>query len=161
MKEDIKKKSNFFAIYFGQKVGFWTLNGREQMFLISSNRFVSSNVKGMTLALKSMKSITDEDAIDVAKIIAPEMNALHQSAKFLVDRSNDWLEVKTIHNKFSVDIDYDGIISKCVNDSDEMYRYNENIVHGIDYLRSKGYALPWMGISVKELVEMGWMELIE
>lgn len=29
----------------------------------------------------------------------------------------------------------------------------------IDYLRSKGYALPWMGLSVETLVEYGWIKL--
>lgn len=28
-----------------------------------------------------------------------------------------------------------------------------------DYLRSKGYALPWMGLSVEKLVEYGWVKL--
>ncbi len=28
-----------------------------------------------------------------------------------------------------------------------------------DYLRSKGYAVPFMGYSVEELVKMGWIEL--
>jgi hypothetical protein len=31
----------------------------------------------------------------------------------------------------------------------------------VDYLRSKGYALPWMGLSVDEMVEAGWIKLIE
>jgi hypothetical protein len=31
----------------------------------------------------------------------------------------------------------------------------------VDYLRSKGYALPWMGLSVEEMVEAGWIKLIE
>lgn len=30
-----------------------------------------------------------------------------------------------------------------------------------DYLRSKGYALPWMGLSVEELVNFGWIKLKE
>lgn len=30
-----------------------------------------------------------------------------------------------------------------------------------DYLRSKGYALPWMGLSVEDLVEYGWVKLKE
>ena len=29
-----------------------------------------------------------------------------------------------------------------------------------DYLRSKGYALPWMGLSVEEMVDAGWIKLI-
>ena len=28
-----------------------------------------------------------------------------------------------------------------------------------DFLRSKGYALPWMGLSVEKLVEYGWVQL--
>jgi len=30
-----------------------------------------------------------------------------------------------------------------------------------DYLRSKSYALPYMGLSVEEQVERGWVRLIE
>lgn len=29
----------------------------------------------------------------------------------------------------------------------------------LDYLRSKGYALPWMGLSVEELINAGWIRL--
>lgn len=28
-----------------------------------------------------------------------------------------------------------------------------------DYLRSKGYALPWNGITVEEQIEFGWIKL--
>jgi hypothetical protein len=31
----------------------------------------------------------------------------------------------------------------------------------VDYLRSKGYALPWMGLSVEEMCEAGWIRLTE
>ena len=30
-----------------------------------------------------------------------------------------------------------------------------------DYLRSKGYAIPWLGLSVEEMVEAGWIKLVE
>lgn len=30
-----------------------------------------------------------------------------------------------------------------------------------DYLRSRGYALPFMGISVEQQIEAGWIKLIE
>jgi hypothetical protein len=29
----------------------------------------------------------------------------------------------------------------------------------VDYLRSKGYALPWMGLNVETLQEYGWIKL--
>jgi hypothetical protein len=31
----------------------------------------------------------------------------------------------------------------------------------IDYLRSKGYALPYLGLSVEDLINAGWIKLIE
>jgi hypothetical protein len=34
-------------------------------------------------------------------------------------------------------------------------------VDQIDYLRSKGYALPWMGLSVNVIVKAVWIKLIE
>lgn len=30
----------------------------------------------------------------------------------------------------------------------------------VDHLRSKGYALPWMGISVEEQIEFGWIKYL-
>lgn len=29
-----------------------------------------------------------------------------------------------------------------------------------DYLRSKGYALPWMGLSVEKQIEYGWVNMV-
>ena len=34
-------------------------------------------------------------------------------------------------------------------------------VHAIDYLRSKGYAVSFMGYSVSDLVELGWVKINE
>lgn len=31
----------------------------------------------------------------------------------------------------------------------------------VDYLRSKGYALPWMGLSVEEMIQAGWIRLLD
>lgn len=31
----------------------------------------------------------------------------------------------------------------------------------VDFLRSRGYALPWMGLSVDQLIEYGWVKLKE
>lgn len=34
-----------------------------------------------------------------------------------------------------------------------------NWMQVVDFLRSKGYVLPWMGLSVEQLVEFGWIKL--
>lgn len=37
--------------------------------------------------------------------------------------------------------------------------YGWLLLHHYDYLRSKGYALPWNGLSVEKMVEFGWIKL--
>ncbi len=32
-------------------------------------------------------------------------------------------------------------------------------LHSADYLRSKGYAMPFMGLSVETMIEYGWIKL--
>jgi len=32
--------------------------------------------------------------------------------------------------------------------------------HVFDYLKSKGYAIPYMGLSVEELINRGWIKLL-
>jgi hypothetical protein len=43
---------------------------------------------------------------------------------------------------------------------DEMGDMDEFLSSDADYLRSRGYALPWMGISVEDQIEAGWVKLI-
>lgn len=48
-----------------------------------------------------------------------------------------------------------------ITDEDVVSVYNltgVDEVH-VDYLRSKGYALPWMGLSVEDLVSYGWVKV--
>lgn len=40
----------------------------------------------------------------------------------------------------------------------KLYTDHLNITQ-TDYLRSKGYALPWMGLSVEKLIKYGWVKL--
>jgi hypothetical protein len=40
------------------------------------------------------------------------------------------------------------------------FKLNTFSVKAADYLRSKGYALPWMDLSVDNLLKYGWVKLI-
>lgn len=56
------------------------------------------------------------------------------------------------------------ISSNLSNDEDlvcpnKIGNYFRGDVFITDYLRSKGYALPYMGLSVETLVEYGWIKL--
>src|SRR5690606_41780636 len=89
------------------------------------------------LQLKPLSSISDEDAIEVAKI-------------YVVLEKNETSEVgKTISSKFE-------------KPSDMIYAptwSGKNWLIVSDYLRSKGYALPFMGISVEQMIEWNWIKL--
>jgi hypothetical protein len=64
--------------------------------------------------------------------------------------------------------DEDAIEVECYGAGVDEYGYSFSRVghtswkgHEQDYLRSKGYALPWMGLTVDELVKAGWVTLTE
>jgi len=87
------------------------------------------------LVLKPLSSIADEDIIEVAK--------LNGWSEDLGERYKERLL------QFKIDI-------PCISTPGYKHRYLPEI---FDYLRSKGYALSWMGLSVEEMVEAGWIKL--
>lgn len=75
------------------------------------------------------------------------------------------LELKNISSLAEEDREYLGLPQ-----GGEFYEWGtysrRGIVHHfspyeVDYLRSKGYALPWMGLTVEDLVSYGWVQLIK
>ena len=58
------------------------------------------------------------------------------------------------------DISYDGVMKVLDEDTGlEPDAIMVDHIAAIDYLRSKGYALPWNGISVEQQIEYGWIKL--
>ena len=51
-----------------------------------------------------------------------------------------------------------GIIDDYLNRVHENANFNIE-QYEIDYLRSKGYALPYMDLSVEDLISYGWIKL--
>lgn len=39
--------------------------------------------------------------------------------------------------------------------------HSYQVLEAYQYLQSKGYALPFMGYTVEELIEAGWIKLIQ
>lgn len=48
------------------------------------------------------------------------------------------------------------LIRQAKHDLNNLYSL---LIETIDYIRSKGYALPWMGLSVEQQIEYGWIKL--
>ena len=85
------------------------------------------------LELKPLLKITDEDAIGVANIIS---STIHDSIS------------KELVTYFKEDI---------LKDPEVLCYASYKTV---DFVRSKGYALPFMEYSVEDLVSFGWVQLL-
>jgi hypothetical protein len=51
------------------------------------------------------------------------------------------------------------VVSKIMQETDFLDS-DYSALHTADYLRSKGYALPFLGLSVEKLIEYNWIKLI-
>lgn len=80
---------------------------------------------------------------------------------------SSWLELKDVKdisiedaNKITIYGEY-AINKKNINEYGYQSPYSFEHYHqpSIDFLRSKGYALPFMGLSVEQLINYGWVKL--
>lgn len=129
-------KERFFAQYWGQKV----YKNREFDFPSAYGRVTIPSHglgHGDYLSLRQASNLTDEEAIEVAKIGGVSYQ----------------LESSMVHHGRILLREYIDS-SRCnVRGSDWM------VIQ--DYLRSIGVCLPFMGHSVDTLVAAGWVKLIE
>jgi hypothetical protein len=117
-------KAKFFALYWEQEVLYYGAS-MQVVCEISFPKYFE--ITDYHLTLKPLSSITDEDAIEVAKIS---------------NIPNEWAFYKKAYQSG--------------------YYCTDMITLDVaDYLRSKGYILPFMNISVEEMIEAGWVKLIE
>lgn len=137
MENTVNNKMAFFAQYWGQKV--LHIRNSPIPFHLSSMK-PSDILESDYLSLKALSSISDEDAIEVAKILTPEIETFGRVHEF----KEDILEI------FLGQIGFDDLSG-------------EFLIGGLfsayDHLRSKSYLLPFMGLSVETLVEYGWVRL--
>ena len=83
--------------------------------------------------------------------------------------NDDFLELKPLsqisdEDAIEISKEYPAFGSDIRNSVKELFQEFDVLELSIktgDYLRSKGYALPWMDLSVEDLVEYGWVKLKE
>ena len=130
MENTIENKQKFFAQYWGQKKGKTDFDSR----LWINENFLNSVIY---LELKPLSSITDEDAIEVA-IQNKFDNKDSEACKRMCADLLDW----------------------ALNPQKYPLRPKAMLPYTTsDYLRSKGYAVPYNGLSVEKLIEYGWIKL--
>ena len=144
-------KCRFFAQYFHQEVWRFKDSEEDVLLLIGRNnlydRIITDNDY---LELKPLSNYTDEDAISVEEIWRKSdcriekyyKNVEKYKDEIIVGRNliKYWLEECKLNFENRIDP-----------------RTIQNIT---DYLRSKGYAVPFMEYSVEDLVKMGWVRLV-
>lgn len=154
-------KARFFAQYYGLKVKTTEMSDG-QMF--NTGPKVTARF-GSYLVLRSISSITDEEAIEIAKAAAnltTDWNSSPNKKYFYVTRDKKYkgIEVTEKYSYRSVHIDpVDGEIT-VYNDDSEISESGLQI-WGFQLMLSYGICLPFMGYSVEELVQAGWVKLRE
>ena len=124
-------KQKFFAQYWGQEIA---KESKNSPLISTTTAFLIGSTKDHYLELKPLSSISDEDL----EFIVVGICGLDRD-EFLTGKNTE-----SVRNFLNRIIDFDS-----------------TDLHICDFLRSKGYAIPWMGFSVAELIELGWVKLIE
>ena len=128
---DLFQKQKFYAQYYGTK----TFYSRKHNLIRSELSLTYpelSTFEGGYLLLRPISQITDEEAIELNNLVSPQFT----DKAFLIG----WFE-KVLSNE-------------------SHYKYNPIRWMEITYyLRSRGFAIPFMGYSVDELETAGWIKL--
>jgi len=131
MKNTLENKAKLFAQYWGQPILSLDMNNNYPNQKPWFDFVYDENYNSPSfLQLKPLSSITDEGLLEVAKIVG-----------------------------------YRNIITD-MRKKRELIRLTKSAISShvlvykvVDYLRSKGYALPFMGLSVEKQIEYGWIKL--
>lgn len=133
----LENKAKFFAHYLGCEVVYPEINGK----LIKCKLHGVSFSEIETTYKRKRKGC-------VGDILSFESNGNHKS-----DAINAYLELKPISHisdEDAINLGY-GYVS----------HLKSNLDRNIDQLRNLGYALPYMDLSVEDLIEYGWIKLKE
>ncbi len=153
MENNKENKSKFFAQYWGQKV-LSNRNKGTKKHLVSTYEIHPFTGIGESdyLELTPLHLISDEDAIEVVKLI-------DKKSKSFLNVNYSFAEKKQLPYIKSVisDIGRIDILSdySCVIDG-KTTNFNLEI---FDNLRLKGFSVPFNGLSVEEQVSRNWVVL--
>lgn len=132
MENTKENKEKFFTQYWGQELAFIS----DEEFIVDHNFIYRQQFTPdiSYLQLTPLSKITDKDAIKVARIIGFGGESDHA-------------------------INCGKHVCKHLFDFESNQIFVKKGLRLFDYLRSKGYALPYNGLSVEELINRGWIKL--
>lgn len=132
-------KERFEMLYYGQMVSMLHKpEGRYSDEIFKAPQILTGPNQSEYLSLRPISSITQEEATEMAHVVFPE--AFNAGLERL--RLNDIITY--LEGKQPIDSEEDTV---------------NHMFHLGDWLRSKGFALPFMGIPVDQWVEWGVVKL--
>lgn len=150
----LENKAKFFAQYLGQ---FRLFNDNRVWHTAPVRGDIIDKIdEDCYLLLKPLSSINDEDAVEIKKI-----SMLQNKCDLSSINKIEFIKVKG----GAINMCYEYKIHWKLFKADTSYivlKQGFNLkLSVIDYLRSKGYALPYNGITVEQQIEYGWIKLKE
>lgn len=133
-----ENKARFFAQYWGQKVIMHPVLFKPiTMYDVITNpdNGFERDIEKCWLELNSLSNITNEDLIKCYHLYS-EICAYDYTMDFasVIDMARHVIKM-------------------------EGYNWLTKYTKISDYLRSKGYALPYMQLSIKDLIDYGWIKI--
>lgn len=125
-----ENKVRFFAQYWGQEIQIEKRFDGDDLYMSTPLQGINQNssVEKRYLELKPLSSISEEDAIEAAKILNTNTEYGFDLEDYLSDY--EWNNIAPLE-----------------------------ALNVYDYLRSKGYAVPYLNYSVEDLIKLGWIRL--
>lgn len=131
MKNTLENKEKFFGLYRGQSI---------QNYKLSRHSAWKKNVevKDFTfghLELKTISSLTTLEKLDIAKFYESTASNI-----FVYDNQLNFMYL--------------------YGDETQSVAVDLNTGYCLDYLRSKGFATEWLGLSIEKQIDYGWIKLV-
>lgn len=149
IENTLENKAKFFALYLNRKKCII-----RQGYINRDNIEPNGVDEYDSLELKHLSSITDEDAIEVAKIRFhyEKYDEFEVSVKDVPFYKSVHVCTEKFHDTLYMPHDANDLESNVCD-------MHGSITHIVDYLRSRGYLLPWMGLKPDEIIDYGWVKL--
>ncbi|MGH2666095.1 hypothetical protein [Flavobacterium sp.] len=134
MENTLENKAKFFSLYYGQNIRSWNEDDQGRVAKVGPTYMTKRIISECHLKLDNPEfGITAEDKKFLEKSMIGFVFGIELVGHFA------YLEVKSSLWKGKKLVSLNAV--------------------QLDYLRSKGFALPWMELSVEKLIEYGWIKL--
>lgn len=179
MENTLENKRLFFTQYWGQEV---VCNEDSIYFdieeaLSTSDKYFSEYF----LSLKPLSSITKDDLIEVLRLSHNLNNVNVSNIKIKEAQHNDAIHCSYynsgMNGEYHICLNYKYAtinsnlhFHKTEDENGSSHSVNIGKIHNsseyvvgyiqvVDFLRSKGYLIPWRNLSIKKLVEYNWAKI--